>query len=213
MTQPGRLPLSVPPCAMRWNWSRYERNWSQWSRRRCCQRMSRCGYVHLNQMENARSLGRAILPLHERGKNRMRFPSRSSKQAHLMWGRAFLALPDNFPATLVCSRFAKSCGTPDDEGHRKPGLAHQGRSDFQAALTECASHSRQRLLTDVEYRRVFSKVLIRGGLRSNRPGSDGSPWWVALQDYLREALLETPGKLKAGQTPCSPLRSHKNASE
>src|SRR2546421_13071793 len=59
----------------------------------------------------------------------------------------------------------------------------------------------------------ISKVLIRGGLRSNRPGSDGSLCWVALQDDLREALPQTPGRWEACQTLCSPLRSHKNASE
>jgi len=53
-------------------------------------------------------------------------------------------------------------------------------------------HFRQRLLTDVEDIRAFSKVLIREGLRSNRPGSDGSPCWVALQVDLREALPQTP---------------------
>src|SRR5260370_2841069 len=64
-----------------------------------------------------------------------------------------------------------------------------------------------------EYMRVFSKIIIREVLKTNRLRSDGSPWWGALHDNLLEALLETPGRFEAGQEPCSPIRSRKTTPE
>ena len=176
MTQPGRLPLSVPPCAMRWNWSRYERNWSQWSRRRCCQRMSRCGYVHLNQMENARSPGRAILPLHERGKNRMRFPSRSSKAGTLNVGKSLFGFARQFSCY---ARVLTVCKKLWHTRRRRPPQART-RPPGTLRLPGCPYRMCFSLQTKTPHRCRIQKSLLKGPHQRRSEVEPTRVRWIAL---------------------------------